>query len=83
MRPLDRSKLAPAKSHRVGGLASSAQHHQGDGPASSAGHLRMGGEQCAGGILVGGLLGVLELRAVVEVVQSLAADECRWGCQCR
>ena len=32
-------------------------------------------------VLVGGLLGVLELEAVVEAVQSWAADQCRWDCR--
>ena len=38
-----------------------------------------------GGDLVGGLLDVLviELEAVVEVVQSRAADQYRWGWRCR
>ena len=32
-------------------------------------------------VLVGDLLDVLELEAVVEVLQSWAADQYRWGCQ--
>ena len=34
-------------------------------------------------VLVSGHLGVVEFGAVVEVIQSWAADECRWGCQSR
>ena len=37
---------------------------------------------CGGGI-VGGLLDVLELEAVVEVVQSQAENRYRWGCRRR
>jgi hypothetical protein len=35
------------------------------------------------GVLIGGLLDVLELEAVVEVVQSRAESQYRWGRQCR